>query len=204
MGILSSTTSITRYRVEGKLAEPFLTHLRKGLNTHAITDIDGELEDKSIGWTNFEKPFAPEFDDASFMLGTHLIFSLRIDKKSIPPKVLKKHYLRELDRRLAEAPNHYFSREEKKEIKDHISRKLILRIPATPSIYDLIWNSEEASLWFFSTQKAANEALETLFKHSFHLPLIRIFPYTLADLLSGLSDSQRDSLNMISPTSFTR
>jgi hypothetical protein len=44
--------------------------------------------------------------------------------------------------------------------------------------------------------------LETLFRRSFNLGLIRIFPYTAADLLSGLSDSERDVLIGLSPTQF--
>jgi hypothetical protein len=95
------------------------------------------------------------------------------------------------------------SREEKKLIKDAVVRMLHMRIPATPNVYDLIWKYEDAELWFFSHQKAANEALETLFSKSFRLSLIRIFPYTAATLTAGLSQTQLDSLSFLSPTSFT-
>jgi hypothetical protein len=50
--------------------------------------------------------------------------------------------------------------------------------------------------------KNANEELETLFKNSFDLALIRLFPYTMADLTAGLSDSERDILNQLSFTHF--
>ena len=71
-------------------------------------------------------------------------------------------------------------------IKDHVINLLNLRIPATPNIYDVIWNYEEASLWFFTNLKAANEELETLFAKSFNLKLIRVFPYTAACTSAGL------------------
>ena len=105
---------------------------------------------------------------------------------------------------MVESGRDYLSKTEKKMIKDHVLNALILRIPATPNIYDVVWNYEESSLWFFSNLKAANEELETLFSKSFRLSLIRIFPYTAADISSNLKDSQRDELRNISPTQFVR
>ena len=84
---------------------------------------------------------------------------------------------------------------------DNVINKLSLRIPATPNIYDIVWNYEGLSLWFFSNLKAANEELETLFSKTFDLVLIRLFPYTAAELSANLTDSQRDELQKISPTS---
>ena len=81
--------------------------------------------------------------------------------------------------------------------------RLCLSIPATPLIYDLIWNYVGGKLWFFSNLKAANEELETLFAESFKLSLIRMFPYTAAEMDADLSDSERDRLNQISPVNIT-
>jgi hypothetical protein len=55
-------------------------------------------------------------------------------------------------------------------------------------------------LWFLSTVKSANEELETLFFKSFQIPIIRLFPYTTADLAMGLSDTERDILPGLSAT----
>jgi len=52
--------------------------------------------------------------------------------------------------------------------------------------------------------KKANEELETLFSKSFRLSMIRIFPYTAADMSSNLTNSQRDELQKISPTPFIK
>ncbi|MEJ2167882.1 MAG: exonuclease, partial [Desulfobacterales bacterium] len=79
---------------------------------------------------------------------------------------------------------------------------LNLRMPATPKVYDLVWNHENSVAWFFSNLKAANEELETLFSKSFNLSLIRLFPYTAAELSAELTDTQRDELQKLSPTHF--
>lgn len=202
MSILSSSVSITRYKVHGKIAPPVLENVANGLNKHKILEIDHQPAEKSVGWTAFDTPFQPNFDGSKFVLGNYFIFSLRIDKKTIGAKVLKKHYTLEAAKRMAESGREYLSKSEKKLVKEHVMNGLCLRIPPTPNVYDLIWNYEEASLWFFSNLKAANEELENVFPKSFNLSLIRLFPYTAAELSSGLSDSQRDTLQKISPTHF--
>jgi len=202
MGFLSPTVSITRYKVQGKLEEPVLETIANCLKHYAIPEIDDDLSEKTVGWTSFDNPFKPDFEGSSFVIGTYLVFSLRIDKKTIPSKIIKKHCAIEAAKRLAESGRQYLSRDEKKTIKEHVINTLSLRIPATPNIYDLIWNYEGSSVWFFSNLKSANEELETLFSKSFRLTLIRLFPYTTADLVAGLSDTERDILAKLSPTNF--
>jgi recombination associated protein RdgC len=203
MGLLSSSVSITRYKVEGRLPEPIIETVAAGLKKNTLIDIDNEAFESAIGWTSFDTPFKPNFEGSSFVVGPHFFFSMRMDKKNISAKVVKKMYTQQMAKSLAESGREYLSREEKKLIKDAVIHSLNLRIPATPNVYDLIWKYEDAELWFFSHQKAANEALETLFSKSFKLTLIRLFPYTAAMLTAGLSEAQLDSLSSLSPTSFT-
>jgi len=202
MTLLSSSVSVTRYRVDGTPEAPALEAIREGLIKNTFKDFDADHSEDMTGWTSFENPFLPDFQDSSFMIGTYLVFSLRLDKKSIPPKVIKKHIAVEMARRLEIKPRSFLTGDEKQAIRDHVIQTLARRIPAVPSIYDVIWNLEESRLWFFTNLKAPNEALVTLFIKSFDLSLIRLFPYTAADLDSGLSGSERDILLKLSPTKF--
>ncbi len=202
MGLLSSSLAITRYRVEGTLPSPLMDAVRDGLKKYRIQDIDNEPSDKAVGWTAWESPFVPAFEGDSFTVGAYFVFSLRIDKKMIPPKIIKKQLTVEIARRMADTDRTHLSRNEKQEIRENILHALSLRIPATPHVYELIWHPTDAWLWFFSNQKAANEELETLFTKTFKTTLIRLFPYTIADLDAGLSPAQRDLLSGLSPTRF--
>ena len=101
MGLLSSSVSITHYRVQGDLPEPVLETVAAGLNKFAITEIDDDAVEKSVGWTCSERPYSPDFSDSSFVTGDYLIFSLRIDKKNIPSKLVAKGVAVEADRMLA-------------------------------------------------------------------------------------------------------
>jgi DNA recombination-dependent growth factor C len=202
MGIFSSSASITRFKVQGKLDEPVMETLVAGLKKNAIKEIDEDSADKGVGWTSFEKPYQPDFESNSVSIGTHWVFSLRIDKKKIPLKVVQKMCALETAKKLRESGREFLSRNEKKLLKENVINTLSLRIPATPSIYDLIWNYEDACVFFFSNLKEANEELETLFAKSFKLTLIRLFPFTIADLNAGLADTDRDILSNLMSTRF--
>jgi len=203
MGILSSAVSITRYRVEGKIEGPVSEIVSKGLKNNAIQEIDEEAESKAAGWTSFENPFHPNFDGSSFVFGNLFVFALRIDRKSIPAKLLKKHLALETSKRLAKINRRFLSKDEKQALKDKVINDLVIKVPSTPNIYDLIWNYEASSVWFYSNLRSANEEFETLFRRSFNIGLLRLFPYTAADITSGLSDSERDVLIGLSPTHFS-
>ncbi|MFO8085794.1 MAG: recombination-associated protein RdgC [Desulfobacterales bacterium] len=203
MGVLSSSVSITCYKIDGKLENPVMETMEKKLNQHIILEIDEEVSEKAIGWTSIANPYEPNFDGSSFCIGTYMVFALRIDQKSIPTKVLKKYYTLEMTKLLSESGRKYLNKTEKQMIKDRVYSILLRRYPATPKVYDLIWNYEDGVLWFFSNQKSANEELETLFSKTFQLSMIRLFPYTMADLDLDLSDMEREQVNKLSPTLFS-
>ena len=202
MSLLSASVSITRYTVEGELDTPVLETAAAALNKNAISEIDDQSSEKISGWTSFEKPYQPDFSGSNFVFGAYLVFALRIDKKTIPAKLIQKHFMIESARHLAESGRQYLSRNEKRIIKDHVIEALNLKVPATPHVYDIIWNYEESVLWFFSNLKAANEELESLFLRSFNLTLIRMFPYTAAQLGADLSAAGKDILLKLPPARF--
>ena len=203
MGLLSASNSITRYLVNGHLKKPVLQTVATGLNKNVISEIDDHASDKSVGWTSFEKPYQPDFRGSTYVFGSYLVFALRIDKKSIPSRVVKKHFMMESARRLADSGKQYLSRNEKQTIKDHVVDQLNLKVPATPNVYEVIWHYEDSVLWFFSNLKAPNEELETLFLRSFDLSLVRVIPYTAAHLDPDLTDTEKDLLLKLSPTKFS-
>jgi len=204
MGIQSPSASISRYHVEGRLEKPVIETVRRGLKKNIVVDIDRESIETSVGWTSFHKPYQPNFEGPSFIFGTVFVFSLRIEKKTVPPKLLQKHFMLASAERLAKTGQRYLSRNEKQVLKEQVANQLIQRMPATPNVYDLIWYPEESTLLFFTNLKSANEELETIFLRSFGVSLIRLFPYTAAELMSGLSDSERDVLQTLKPTDFNK
>ena len=114
VGLLSSSVSITQYRVNGELQDPVLNTVRAALGNNTIDEIDNDSSEQMVGWTTFEDPYMPDFESAAIIIDTTFVFSLRIDKKSIPAKVVQKHFKQEMTRRLADSQREFLSRSEKK------------------------------------------------------------------------------------------
>ncbi len=204
MGLLSSSVSITRYFVKGEINGPTIETVHGGLQKFAISKLDNDESVETIsGWTSLEHPYNADFDRDTYLFGNYFVFCLRMDKKSISSRIVKKHVTLEINKRLAESKREYLSKNEKKAVKEDVLLLLAKRIPATPNVYDVVWDYEKRSLWFFSNLKAANEELETLFTKAFNLHLIRLFPYTSA-LYGGteLPDEKMDQLGNLSATFF--
>ncbi len=202
MGILSNTVSLTRYHVNGNLEKPIMETVNQALIQNTIKDIDHKPYEKSVGWTSFDKPYAPDFSGSSFVYGSFFMFSLRIDKKSVPSKIVQKETSEAISKRLETGDRAFLSKNEKNELKEAILAGLYQRVPATPHIHDLIWDMENRTISFFSSQKNACEELETLFQQTFNIQLIRLFPYTQAELKADLTPLQKDEMKKIEPTRF--
>jgi hypothetical protein len=132
------------------------------------------------------------------MIGTSIVFSLRVDKKAIPTKMVQKHLAIESAKRLKETGQDFLSANEKRMVKDHVINLLNLKMPSTPNVYDVAWQYEMGQLWFFSNLKSANEALETLFIKSFGVSLVRSIPYTMAVMDPRMSAQEKDLLHKLS------
>ncbi len=202
MGFISATHSLSRYHIEGEFDGSIMTAVREGLIENAMPEIENEYDEISAGWTPFESPYKADFEKFSFIYGTYFLFSLRIDKKSIPAKLIQKHMALEIEKKKEETGRQFLSKNEKAEIKEFVLDILIHKTPAIPNLYDILWSYEENRLYLFSTQKAANELFETLFFKSFNHKPIRIFPYTVVEKLGQLTDSEKDRFLKLAPLTY--
>lgn len=204
MGIISSTHALSRYIIDGKIDDSVMDEIQKGLATYAIPKIESDTDEISAGWVPIESPYDPDFEKFSFIFGTYFIFSLRIDKKSIPAKLVQKHMALEMEKKMQSSGRNFVSKNEKTDIKERVIDLLIHKIPAVPNLYDVLWDYENQNLYFYSTQKAANELFETLFLKSFKLKAIRFFPYTQIEKKSDFSAAQKDRILTLTPMKSSR
>ncbi|OFZ67864.1 MAG: exonuclease [Bdellovibrionales bacterium RIFOXYB2_FULL_36_6] len=204
MGLISSTQSISRYHIEGKFETSAAEEVRNNLIAYAIPKLESEYDEISAGWAPFESPYNPDFDKFSIQFGTYFLFSLRVDKKSIPIRLIQKYMAIEIEKKMEKSGRQFISKNEKTEIKEMVIDLLMHKIPAVPSVYEILWNYEEQNLYLFTTQKAANELFETLFFKSFKLKPIRIFPYTLVEAKSAFLNSDKDRILSLTPLKYTR
>lgn len=204
MGLISSTHSVTRYNIDGKIDGSINEKVREGLIKYSIPKIENEYDEISAGWAPLESPYNPDFENFSFLFGTYFVFSLRVDKKSIPAKLIQKYMAMEIEKKKEKSGRDFISKNEKSELKEHVTDILMHKIPAVPSLYDVLWDYEEKNLYLYTTQKAANEFFETIFLKSFKLKPIRLFPYTLIETKSSFQSSQKDRFLTLTPLKYSR
>ena len=204
MGFLSNTHSLSRYHIEGEFDGSTMEEVRNGLIQNAIPKLESDYEELTMGWTPFESPYDPDFERFSCIFGTYFLFSMRIDKKSIPAKLVQKQMAIEIEKRKETSGRDFVSKNEKSEIKEMILDVLLSKMPAIPSVYDVLWDYENKNLFLFSTQKAANELFETLFLKSFGLKAIRLFPYTIVEKKSDIKETVKDRIYTLSPLKLAR
>jgi recombination associated protein RdgC len=204
MGFLSATLSMSRYHIQNRFENEPMEQVRNGLIKNAIPRLESEYEEISAGWTPFESPFLPDFEKFSFVFGNYFLFSLRIDKKSIPAKLVQKQMAIEIEKKKEKSGRDLVSKNEISEIKEMVMDVLMHKMPSIPNVYDVLWNYETADLFLLTTQKAANEFFETIFVKSFTLKPIRIFPYTLVETKSAFSDPQKDRIMTLTPLHHSR
>ncbi|MCF8075740.1 MAG: recombination-associated protein RdgC [Desulfotignum sp.] len=204
MGFLSATQSISRYHILDTFDTEPMEQVRNGLIQHAIPKMENEYEEISAGWTPFESPYLPDFNKFSFVFGSYFLFSLRIDKKTIPAKLVHKQMAIEIEKKKADSGRDFISKNEKSEIKETIMDVLMHKMPSIPNVYDVLWDYDAKTLFLLTTQKAANEFFETIFFKSFQLKPVRLFPYTLVETKSAFSSAQKDRILTLTPLHFSR
>ncbi|MEX1298139.1 MAG: recombination-associated protein RdgC [Desulfotignum sp.] len=204
MGFLSATVSMSRYRITDSFDTEPMEQVRDGLIRHAIPTLENEYEEISAGWTPFESPYLPDFEKFPFVFGTYFLFSLRIDKKSIPAKLVHKQMAIEIEKKKHASGRDFVSKNEKSEIKETVMDVLMHKMPAIPNVYDVLWDYDTGNLFLFTTQKAANEFFETIFFKSFNLKPVRLFPYTLVETKSAFSSANKDRILTLTPLHFSR
>lgn len=203
MGLLSGSVSISRYKIEGQIPENLVETVKEGLKKHRFPEIEDDTAEFMSGWTSFSNSFSADFETEKFQVMQYFIFSVRIDKKSVPSKAVRKHVAIESARRLSDSDKTFLTKAEKKEIKEAVINMLMARIPSKPDIYDVMWDMEKKEVWLLSGLKAAGEELETLFSKSFGLRIVRLFPYSMAELCCDLNPNEKDTFLKLTPTSFS-
>ncbi len=172
MGILSSSVSLTRYRIVGDIPDEFWSEIPDRLKKYKFRDIDQSTDERSFGWTSFD-----DMLDTSWSLSTphkadYLAFALRLDTRRIPPAVMKKHFRLALDqaRKELEAKGQKFiSRDQKKEIKENVTIRLFARTLPIPAVFDVVWDTAGSLVYLGSTSPKIKELFQDLFTNTFEL-----------------------------------
>jgi len=200
VALLSSSQTIVRYQAGSIKDEKIMETIQAALIKNAMPEVQEEYQEMMVGWVPFEKPYDPNFKIHPYIYGTDFVFSLRIDKKTVPAKALAQKISVAVQAKCEATGREFLSKNEKADIKEIVLEKLILQVPFVPAIHEVHWNYESGSVMFFSNNKAANELFETLFIASFERKIFQLFPYALAAGSINQATIDMEVLDQLTPS----
>lgn len=203
MSFIKTSTSFTRFRITEAVPQQLWSEIADRLKQHAFRDIDETSEERSLGWTSFEDMLDTQWRNSPPQKGAYLVFSLRLDTRRVPPAVLKKHTaiaLKAEEARNREQGKKYVSRERKKELRENVDMKLRMRFLPIPAEFNVVWNTQDNTVFFASTQPKMIEAFQEHFSRTFNLDLDQLTPYGLAVKILG--EAGLAKLDHLEPTQF--
>ncbi len=177
MGLRKGTVSFSRYRLIGALPDHFPEFFNERIRKNAFQTVWRTAEEKATGWTGLEDPLDTDFPYASYALGRYLLFSLRIDRKSVAPSLLRLRVMEAERSKLVETGQKKLYREQRDAIREAVRLELLGRTLPVPSFFEVCWSVPENTLIFCSLSDKVFEDLQELFRDSFQLTLCPYVPW---------------------------
>jgi recombination associated protein RdgC len=176
MGLLKGQFTFSRYRVIGDLPPSHRDFIDRQIKLFSFKNVLSESE-KIMGWTSLENVLDTNFEYANYLLDDYIIFSLRIDRKTVPAPLLRLKTLEAERSRMKDKGVERLYKSEMKDIRDAVHLNLLQSTPAVPSFYEVCWSLSEKWIMFGShTEKVADD-FEDLFKRTFNMKLIPLVPW---------------------------
>lgn len=209
MSITNGSVALTVFRIQQdmRFASCFLN--REALFMRRFKPIDETPEWKTaMGWTGFENMLDLDFSQSRPQIGEYLAFSLRTDRRAVPPAVLKKHYAQALQKEEASYRNAaeawawldpalrpqeaepatagkaggkpFISRERKKELLEQVKTRLTARAEPVPASCGVVVNTRTGLVFLGSASPKTAQAFQKMFAATFNLDLLPLDACLLA------------------------
>lgn len=184
MGFIKGALTFSLYRVDGDLPAQFRNYFDGRIKKYAYRDFVSSAEEKNVGWTSCKNILDTGFTDADYAVGKYFLFSLRIDRKVIPPSLLKIKYLEAQQQYLAEKEVKNIAKIVRAEIKEMVTLQLMTKVQPVPTFFDVLWSPTENWLLFCSLAEKVRDEFHSLFQDTFQLTALPFVPWD-PQFLSG-------------------
>jgi len=189
MGLLKGPVTFSRYRVAGALLDRFPEFFNERIRRYAFQTVWRTTDEKAAGWTSVENGLDTDFPYASYAQGRYMLFSLRIDRKSVAPSLLRLRILEAERKQLAESGQKKLYREQREAIRESVRLELLGKTLPIPAFHEICWSVPDNILTFCCLSDKVVGELQELFKESFSLGLA---PYAPWDV-EGTGANPRDA-----------
>lgn len=203
MAILSGSMTVRRYRVAGQVPDDFRAAYTEALTDHAWREPrEWSTGIEAVGWCQVHNLLDTEFTDLNqWLYNEYLVVAMRVDKKSLPAKLLKAHLDKRVGAWCEENQRPKAPAKVKADIKEQLEFEMLGRTLPRVATHEMCWNLVEGTVLFHNTSDRVNDAFRKLFRHTFGLVLL---PWSPLDFLAddpelahalevqGLSDLRPD------------
>ncbi|WP_027389985.1 recombination-associated protein RdgC [Chrysiogenes arsenatis] len=192
MGFLHGSLTYTTYQVEGDLSINYMEQMFEALLKNRFIPFEEiEFAESTLGWVSPHNFLHHHFTmDKVFPTNDHLLVSLRLDKKTVPAKVLKAMLPDKEQEYLQETGKEKLTRDDKIFVKEQVRRTLLRQQFPSSQVWDVLYDIPAGRVFFGATALAANDLFSEFFKKTFERPIHLMSPewrMQHADLTSSMS-----------------
>ncbi|MFZ4437359.1 MAG: recombination-associated protein RdgC [Syntrophales bacterium] len=177
MGLLKGSVTFSRYRISGALPDHFPDFFNEQIRRNAFQTVWRTTDEMAAGWTSLENCLDTDFSYASYAQGRYMLFSLRIDRKSVAPSLLRIRILEAEQKKLAESGQKKLYREQREAIRESVRLELLGKTMPVPSFHEICWSVSDRVLTFCCLSDKVAGELQELFRESFSLSLSPYLPW---------------------------
>jgi hypothetical protein len=177
MGLLKGAVTFSRYRVVGALSDHFTEFFDERIRRYAFQNIWRTTDEKTLGWTSMENGIDSDFPYASYAQGRYMLFSLRIDRKSVAPSLLRLRTLEAERKKLTESGQKKLYREQRGAIRESVRLELLGKTLPIPAFHEICWSVPDHVLTFCCLSDKVAGELQEFFRESFSLDLHAYTPW---------------------------
>jgi len=196
MGFLATSASVTYFHVSGTLdSQNKYRELPEKLAAEGFRSIEQSADELSTGWVELDDYDCSDFNSApNCWHEHHLCFSLRQDRRKLPAALLKRQIVRLSEQFLADKPTlSYVPKTEKEQIRDQARSSLLARTLPTPSVHDIIWDTDRQQVRFCSLGQNTIDSFQGLFHQTFPDLRLQLF-HPLARAAQILPEQAQEAL----------
>ena len=204
MGFLSASSTIVRFdaRPPAKIDRHAFCEAvnRRAFREH---DEDGLPKQEAFGWVAIHDPLVVELAPSDIFFQQYALLGFRYDRRVAPAKLVRLECRRAEEERKRQQGLERLGRAVRREIKEEVGARLLLRALPSPSLFECAWDLERGCAYFTGKSRGPREAFQSLFRETCGVAPIPMIPYLAAERV-GLAGGVVDVIRSVEPSRFAR
>jgi hypothetical protein len=196
MGFAAGSVSFRRFFVVGKSPKAVDQGLIDKLEANSLKASEfGVPGEEEYGWSGGRHVLDGTFSFEHNVYADAVHFALRIDTNKVPAELKKAWELMEADATAAENPSGFISKNQKKDVKDSIRKKVEDELRSghfrRSKLLPVLWDLQSQTVYSPASGKAF-EKLAEIFERTFGLELVPVSAGSLGLRMSDARGNRRD------------